>query len=72
MLGLWGPQSLMSNQKVSPIDADFANIFFRPIAGYLSNPETSEVMVNGHNDIWIEDDKGLWKAPESFSPDAFL
>jgi Flp pilus assembly CpaF family ATPase len=72
MLGLWGPQSLMSNQKVSPIDADFANIFFRPIAGYLSNPETSEVMVNGHNDIWIEDDKGLWKAPESFSPDALL
>lgn len=71
MIGLWGPQSLMS-KNISPIDADFANIFFKPIAHYLSNPETAEVMVNAHDDIWVEDDKGLWKAPETFTQDALV
>jgi Flp pilus assembly CpaF family ATPase len=71
MIGLWGPQSLMSN-NISPIDAEFANIFFKPIAHYLSNPETAEVMVNAHDDIWVEDNNGLWKAPESFTQDALV
>lgn len=71
MLGLWGPQNLM-NKKIAPIDADFANIFFKPIAHYLANPETAEVMVNAHNDIWVEDDTGLHKVPETFTEDALV
>jgi pilus assembly protein CpaF len=71
MIGLWGPQSLM-NKNISPIDAEFANIFFKPIAHYLANPETAEVMVNAHDDIWIEDNNGLWKAPETFTQDALV
>lgn len=70
MIGLWGPQSLMS--KNSPLDADFANIFFKPIAEYLNNPETSEIMVNAYNDIWVEDNLGLRKVPETFTPDALV
>ncbi|MDX1920325.1 MAG: ATPase, T2SS/T4P/T4SS family [Candidatus Caenarcaniphilales bacterium] len=60
------------SKNLSPIDAEFASIFFKPIAHYLENPETAEVMVNAHDDIWVEDDKGLWKAPEKFSPDALV
>ncbi len=71
MIGLWGPQSLMS-KNISPIDADFANIFFKPIAHYLSNPETAEVMVNAHDDIWVEDNLGLRKVPETFTQDALV
>ncbi len=70
MIGLWGPQSLMS--KNSPLDADFANIFFKPIAQYLDNPETSEIMVNAHDDIWVEDELGLRKVPETFTSDALV
>ncbi len=56
--------------STTPLDKDFANIFFKPIAQYLSNPDTAEVMVNAHNDIWVEDNQGLRRVPESFTPEA--
>ncbi len=71
MIGLWGPQNLMSKSN-SAIDADFAGIFFKPIAEYLNNPDTAEIMVNAHDDIWVEDSNGLHKVPETFSQDALV
>ena len=71
MIGLWGPQNLMSKSN-SAIDADFAGIFFKPIAEYLNNPDTAEIMVNAHDDIWVEDSNGLYKIPETFSQDALV
>ncbi|MDJ0624910.1 MAG: ATPase, T2SS/T4P/T4SS family [Candidatus Caenarcaniphilales bacterium] len=72
MLGIWGPKNLMSQKNISPIDADFAGIFFKPIAQYLENPDVAEVMVNAHDDIWIEDNNGLRKVPEVFTQDALV
>ncbi|MDX1918558.1 MAG: ATPase, T2SS/T4P/T4SS family [Candidatus Caenarcaniphilales bacterium] len=60
----------MNQQKVQVVDADFAGIFFKPIAHYLSDPNTSEVMVNAPDDIWVEGSKGLFKAPETFTPES--
>ncbi len=68
MIGLWGPKKLMNASQA--VDKDFANIFLKPIATYLANPETAEVMVNGPNDVWVEDNLGLRKVPEFFTPDA--
>lgn len=54
----------------APLDKDFANIFFKPIAKYLMNPDTSEVMVNRFDDVWVEDSKGMRKVPETFTLDS--
>lgn len=52
------------------LDTDFTNIFFKPLIPYLNNPNTAEIMVNAYDDIWVEDEKGMYKIPETFSPDA--
>ncbi|HEY9885736.1 MAG TPA: ATPase, T2SS/T4P/T4SS family, partial [Vampirovibrionales bacterium] len=57
---------------VAPVDADFASIFFKPIAHYLNDPDVSEIMVNAHNDIWIEDSNGLHKVAEIFTQDSLV
>lgn len=52
------------------LDTDFTNIFFKPLVPYLNNPNTAEIMVNSYDDIWVEDEKGLYKIPETFAPDS--
>jgi pilus assembly protein CpaF len=43
-----------------------------PIEPYLRDPEVSEVMVNGHADIWLERSGKLVKADGQFSDEAHL
>jgi|GEM_PF-295563 len=59
----------MSGSKKDALDKDFAQIFFKPIAHYLSDPDTSEIMVNAHDDIWVENSQGMIKIEESFTPE---
>lgn len=45
---------------------------YGPIDPYLRDPEVSEVMVNGPDDIWLERDGRLMKADAHFSDEAHL
>ncbi|MEQ6901163.1 CpaF family protein [Nocardioides sp. YIM 152588] len=45
---------------------------FGPIDPYLRDPEVSEIMVNGHDDVWLERRGRLVKAEAHFSDEAHL
>ncbi|WP_436698341.1 CpaF family protein [Nocardioides sp. BYT-33-1] len=45
---------------------------YGPIDPYLRDPEVSEVMVNGHDDVWLEKDGRLVKVEAHFADEAHL
>lgn len=45
---------------------------YGPIDPYLRDPEVSEVMVNGHDDVWLEKNGRLVKAEAHFADEAHL
>ncbi|GAA4806309.1 CpaF family protein [Nocardioides caeni] len=45
---------------------------YGPIDPYLRDPEVSEVMVNGHDDVWLEKSGRLMKAEAHFADEGHL
>ena len=46
--------------------------FLRPVLPYLDDPEVSEIMINGHEDVWIERKGRLFKTDAKFTEEGLL
>jgi len=52
--------------------AESLRAFLAPIAPYLDDPNVSEIMINGHQDVWIEQAGRLYKTPAQFSEQGLM
>ncbi len=46
--------------------------FLRPVLPYLDDPAVSEIMINGHEDVWIEKKGRLFKTDAKFTEEGLL
>src|SRR5271169_5492225 len=46
--------------------------FLKPILSYLDDPDVSEIMINGEEDIWIEKKGRLTKTTTTFTPEGLI
>jgi pilus assembly protein CpaF len=64
----------LSNSERSRITQDISDdiLGYGPIEPYLRDPDVSEVMVNGHDSVWLERKGRLTQADNHFSDEAHL
>jgi len=53
-------------------DSDYLILFFEPIKAYLEDPEVSEVMINGPDQIFVEKKGSMDLVPEKFATESAL
>jgi pilus assembly protein CpaF len=46
--------------------------FLKPILSYLDDPDVSEIMINGEEDIWIEKKGKLTKTTTTFTSEGLI
>ena len=54
------------------IFAESLRAFLLPIAPYLDDPSITEIMVNGHQDVWVEQGGRLFRTPAQFTEQGLM
>lgn len=52
--------------------AESLRAFLHPIAPYLDDPNITEIMINGHEDVWVEQAGRLYRTPARFTEQGLL